>query len=275
MNQLTEGQIRAFSEDGVLLLKGLLNSEELAACFAAWDWSVNHPGPLASGLLPGTRTAFQDLCNPASLPIYDRIIHTTPLPDVASQLWSGSPVWYLYEQVFRKQGSAGRTPWHQDTSYLAVDGKHLIAFWISFESLPLGYGLEFVRGSHRQTLFNTTRFDPMDPTLPIFPSASMPKLPHIEADRSQFDIVIWATEPGDVIAFHTSTLHGGGPVDARIAERRTLTLRYFGEHAVSAERPGPAGPFYADIRNLKSGEPFRHQRFPLVRAGVSTSPDHS
>ncbi len=270
MNRLTEEQIRKFTDDGVLLLKNLLDQEQLAACFDAWRWSVEHPGPLASGLLPGAKGAFQDLCNPDSPAVYDRIVHTTPLPDVASQLWGGSPVWYMYEQVFRKQGSAGRTPWHQDTSYLAVDGEHLIAFWISFESLPQSYGLEFVRGSHRGTLFNTTRFDPQDPTLPIFPSETIPKLPDIEADRSHFDIVSWATEPGDVIAFHTSTLHGGGAVDDRVTERCTLTLRYFGDHAISAVRPGAAGPFYADIRNLEPGQPFRHPRFPLVRDGLST-----
>lgn len=270
MNRLTREQIHQFSEDGVLLLRNLLDQDQLAACFDAWRWSVDHPGPLASGLLPGTTDAFQDLCNPDSPAVYDRIIHTTPLPDVASQLWTGSPVWYMYEQVFRKQGFAGRTPWHQDTSYLAVDGEHLIAFWISFESLPPGYGLEFVRGSHRGTLFNTTRFDPNDPTLPVFASSTIPKLPNIEADRSQFAIVSWATEPGDVIAFHTSTLHGGGAVDNTITERRTLTLRYFGEQAWSAVRPGAAGPFYADIRDLEPGKPFRHPRFPKVRDEVTT-----
>ncbi len=269
MNTLTEEQIQGFRQDGVLLLENLLDQDQLAACFDAWRWSVEHPGPLASGLLPGAKGAFQDLCNPDSPAAYDRIIHTTPLPDVASQLWAGSPVWYMYEQVFRKQGSAGRTPWHQDTSYLAVEGEHLIAFWISFESLPPGYGLEFVRGSHRGTLFNTTRFDPVDPTLPIFPSPTLPTLPDIEADRSHFDIVSWATKPGDVIAFHTSTLHGGGAVDKTITERRTLTLRYFGEHCFSAVRPGAAGPFYADIRDLEPGKPFRHPRFARVRDGLT------
>ncbi len=270
MNYLSDEQIGRFREDGVILLKSLLDQEQVAACFDAWRWSTEHPGPLASGLLPGTNNAFQDLCNPDSLAFYERIIHSSPLADVARQLWGGSPVWYMYEQVFRKRGSAGRTPWHQDTSYLAVDGEHLVAFWISFEVLPMGYGLEFVRGSHRGTLFNTTRFDPTDPTLPIFPSSTIPKLPDIEADRQHFDIVTWATEPGDVIAFHTSTLHGGGAVDTRITERRTLTLRYFGDHAISAERPGAAGPFYADIRTLEPGKPFRHPRFPLVRDGSLT-----
>ena len=272
---LGAAEIQRFSTDGVILLKDLLDAELLTACLDAWTWSVGHPGPLASGLLPGTTTAFQDLCNPDALPVYDRIIRARPFTEVAAQLWHGSAVWYMYEQVFNKHGGAGRTPWHQDTSYLAVSGEHLLAFWISFESLPKAYGLEFVRGSHRGTLYNTTRFDPADPTRPIFPSDSLPSLPDIEAARDRFDIVSWATEPGDVIAFHTSVLHGGGAVDTTVGERRTLTLRYFGEKTISATRPGPAGPFYADIRTLAPGQPFRHARFPLVRApGLHDIGDH-
>ena len=80
-------------------------------------------------------------------------------------------------------------------------------------------------------------------------SETVPNLPRIEADRDQWEIVSYDTEPGDVIAFHTSTLHGGGAVDADTPERRTLTLRYFGDDAISAERPGQAGPFYRDIKN--------------------------
>jgi ectoine hydroxylase-related dioxygenase (phytanoyl-CoA dioxygenase family) len=268
MSGLTKEQIHAYRHDGVILLKGLLDVEQVAACREAWRWSVDHPGPLASGLLPGNASAFQDLCNPDARPVYDKLIHMEPLAGTASRLWGGSPVWYMYEQVFHKRGAAGRTPWHQDTSYLAVNGEHLVAFWISFESLPEGYGLEFVRGSHHGTLYNTSRFDPADPTLPIQPSDQVPNLPDIEADRSAYDIVTFATEPGDVLAFHTSMLHGGGAVDSSIPERRTLTLRYFGDDTVCEKRAGPAGPFYEDIRVLPPGAPFRHARFPLVRTAA-------
>lgn len=269
---LSENQKQEFERDGVILLRGLLDPEWQKACFEAWQWSVTHPGPLASGLLPGSSTAFQDLCNPHALPVYDRIVHASPLADVAARLWASSDVWYMYEQVFHKHGMAGRTPWHQDTSYLAVDGAHLIAFWISFESIPARCGLEFVRGSHRGPLYNTSRFDPEDPTLPIFPSDSVPTLPDVERQREQFDIISFATEPGDVVAFHTSVLHGGGAVDDRVTERRTLTLRFFGHDSRSARRPGAAGPFYDDIKVLRTGDPFRHPRFAhVLGAHMNTS----
>ena len=248
-----------------MLLSGALDNNALRSAFDAWSWSMEHPGPLASGLLVDSDEAFQDLCNPDALEPYRELVQGGPLADHAAALWGVRDLWFMYEQVFRKQGVAGRTPWHQDTSYLAVDGRHLIAFWISFERVPRRAALEFVRGSHRGTLYNTSRFDPDDPTLPIAASDVVPNLPDIEADRDAFDIVGFHSEPGDVIAFHTSMLHGGGPTDAATPERRTLTLRFFGPETVSATRPGPSGPFYRDIEGLAPGAPFRHPRFLKVR----------
>lgn len=255
-----------FAEDGVRLLPGALSREALGKCEAVWQWSRDHPGPLSSGLLPDRADAFQDLCNPDALAAYRDVVENSLLADYAQALWRSENVWFMYEQVFHKTGgTAGRTPWHQDTSYLAVDGEHLIAFWISFESLPASACLEFVRGSHLGAVYNTSRFDPQDETRPIFPSDEVPDLPAIEANRGAWDIVSYDVEPGDVIAFHTSTLHGGGAVDFSTPERRTLTLRFFGDAAVSATRPGQAGPIHSDIKHLRPGEPFRHERFLKVR----------
>lgn len=263
---ITGDQVEQFNADGVILLRGALVADDLRQCESVWQWSRQHPSSNASGLLPASQHAFQDLCNPAALDVYREVVEHTPLSDYARSLWGSQNAWFMYEQVFHKSaGLAGRTPWHQDTSYLAVGGQHLIAFWMSFESIPAQACLEFVRGSHRGPLYNTSRFDVVDSTLPIFPSDALPNLPDIESHRSRWEILSYDVEPGDVIAFHTSTLHGGGAVDARTPERRTLTLRYFGDDAVVEARPGPAGPFYQDIKSLQPGDLFRHERFLKVR----------
>ena len=124
--QITTRHRREFRTHGVVCLRGALDGARLRALRAAWEWSVGHPGPLASGLLQDTDSAFQDLCNPGAMAAYGTQVRQSPLADYAAALWDARPVWFLYEQVFHKHGgAAGRTPWHQDTSYLALDGEHL------------------------------------------------------------------------------------------------------------------------------------------------------
>jgi len=259
---ITSDIVSRYTQDGVVLLKSALREPWLSEVRKAWQWSIDHPGPLAALLTPGS-TATQDLCNPQSLPHYQPLLEGSPLKDIAAALMQSSEIWFMYEQVFHKPDSGcPRTPWHQDTSYLAVNGPDLLAMWISLDSVPEAAALEFVRGSHQGPLYNTSRFDPEDATRPIFESTRMPDLPDIEDDRGSFDLVRFATEPGDVLAFHTSMLHGGGATDEATNRRRTLTLRFFGERSYYDQRPGPAGPFYTDIRpHIVDGEPFRHPRF--------------
>ena len=46
----------------------------------------------------------------------------------------------------------------------------------------------------------------------------LPRLPNIEVERAAdpgaFDIVSFASEPGDVLLVHPGSLHGGAPVDS-------------------------------------------------------------
>ena len=126
---------------------------------------------------------------------------------------------------------AGRTPWHQDSSYLAVAGPHLAVAWTTFDPVAKEDGLEFVRGSHKGRLYNGSRFELGDDTAPTHPTSSLPRLPDIEADRAAWDLVSWAVEPGDLIVFHPAMLHGGAPTHPG-QRRRTLTLRYFGDQSV-------------------------------------------
>jgi len=258
---------RAFREDGVTCLRGVLDAHWLAESLSAWQWSLDHPGPLASKLLPGSDDASQDLCNPKAAARYRRLLEASPIADLVAALWGTRDVWFMYEQVFHKTGGAsGRTPWHQDLPYLAVNGRQLLAIWISFEPIPRELSLEFVRGSHLGTLYDGSRFDPRDHTAPLYGTGELPRLPDIEADRGRFNVTSFAVEPGDVLAFHPAMLHGGAPTTPACPERRTLTLRFFGDDAVYEKRPGPAGPAFAAVHAaLRDGDPFRHPDFLKLR----------
>ncbi|MBV1687329.1 phytanoyl-CoA dioxygenase family protein [Novosphingobium sp. G106] len=249
--------------DGVVCLRGFLSAEQLADATAAYEWTRDHRGP-GFTTMGGDERSWQDLSNPASYAAYAGMLSRSPIPPLLQALWGG-PVWYMYEQIFHKEATDNFTPWHQDTPYMPVAGQHHAVFWISLDPVSREATLEYCRGSHRGPVFNGTSFKPGDPTDPFYKTGDLPRLPDIEADRSRWDITGWATEPGDVVLFHPSVLHGGGAPGPQ-GRRRTLTLRFFGEDAIYCTRPGrTAAPNVAGLHDgLRHGDPFRHPVFPQL-----------
>lgn len=255
-----------YARDGVVHIPGALDPLALSQARAAYDWSLSNPGPLASNIRQATdATFYQDLYNPDCLTGYEAMLRASPIPAVVADLWGTPDVWFMYEQVFLKEGGeARRTPWHQDSSYLAVAGEHLAVAWITFDRCTRDDSLEFVKGSHRGRLYNGSRFDLEDDTAPTHPGAALPRLPDIEATRGAWDIVSWAVEPGDLVVFHPKMLHGGAPTHPG-ARRRTLTLRFFGQDAVYEPREGGAGPRVKGFhQRMAAGDPFRDPHFPKL-----------
>ena len=284
---------KRFQADGVVCLRGALSPDECALAERAYDWSLAHPGPGAAALPAGTAaspangtgTFYQDLANPQAFAAYHALLHETPLGELVSGLWGKPAVWFMYEQVFRKSGgTTRRTPWHQDAPYLPVAGRDLAVVWMSFGPVADAHALEFVRGSHLGTLYDGSRFDPADDTAPLYGGDQLPRLPDIEAERARWPIVSWATEPGDLLVFHPAILHGGAATTAS-QDRRTLSLRFFGEDAVVAARPGrarveadpqrpdPAVHPLTRMRSRPAGTPFRDPAFPLIRQGTTPGSD--
>ena len=259
-----DAQIRqAYDRDGAVFLPGVLDAEALAGAQAAYDWSLAHPGPGATRFAQATdATFYNDLYNPDCLTGYRAMLQASPIPALLADLWGGPDVWFMYEQVFLKEGGESRrTPWHQDSSYLAIAGRNLAVAWITFDAVSREDSLEFVKGSHRGVLFNGSRFELGDDTAPLYPQSDLPRMPDIEATRADYDIVSWAAAPGDLILFHPATLHGGAPTHPG-GRRRTLTLRFFGEDAVYDARPGRPGPRIPGFHErMTTGTPFRDPSF--------------
>lgn len=276
---------KKFHADGVVFMEKALDSRSLAMAEEAYQWSLAHPSAAAANFPQKDSGAvfYQDLANPAAFPAYRELLEKSPAADLAGDLWGAPDVWFMYEQVFLKEGGhSRRTPWHQDSSYLPIDGEHIAVMWITFEAVAKENALEFVRGSHRGVLYNGSRFDPEDDTAPLYPNGELPRLPNIEAERAKWDIVSWAIQPRDMVVFHPAMLHGGAPTHPGI-RRRTLSLRFFGNDATYVERSLIRGessakplrqPSESDSarsvftklpETLSPGDRLRHPDFPKLR----------
>ena len=265
-----------YRDSGVVFLPNALTPEAMQLALQAYEWSLTHPGPGASQLpSKGDGEFYQDLANPAAFAAYAQLLQCAEIKSLVSAAWNKPDVWFMYEQVFKKSGgSTRRTPWHQDTPYLPVTGDDLAVMWISFDPVSQSQALEFVPGSHRGLLYDGSSFDPADDTAPLYGDGSLPRLPDIEAARDQWSVVSWATEPGDVVLFHPAMLHGGGDTGPG-QQRRTLSLRFFGQDARVAQRPGRR-PVETDnlegnhvhpltrMRAAQEGASFRDPAFPKL-----------
>ncbi|HQR48896.1 MAG TPA: phytanoyl-CoA dioxygenase family protein [Steroidobacteraceae bacterium] len=228
----------AFAGDGVACIRGALDATALELAERTFQWSLDHPGPSARQVLAGRPGAFyQDHANPDALPMHLALLRDTGLAELAALVLGSESLWLLYEQIWLKQGGDTlRTPWHQDLPYIPLEGNHVATMWVPLDPVRRECALEFVRASHRGPLFNPTAFDPDDPAAAMYADGVWPPLPDVESDRAAWPIVAWAVEPGDVILFHMAMLHGGAPTRAG-ERRRTISLRFFGDHAYCAGRP--------------------------------------
>ena len=275
--QITDEMKRAFANDGAVVVRQMFDPDQMKQLRQAFDHAVANPSPISSRVFEGTDDEhFNDLSNFAHAARYMELIAELGLADFAAQLWGSEHVWFLGEELFIKSGGkAGRSPWHQDTSYLTAEGPHLLNLWISFEPLPKENALEIVRGSHRGVTYDGAAYaDPADPTRPVWGDGTFPRLPDIEAEREKdaesWDVVSWALEPGDVLALHSGTLHGGAPVSPACPDRHTLVFRFYGDQCFYRPLPETKANYPIDVsllddRSQTPGEPYRSRGLRQVR----------
>lgn len=275
--QATAEMKHDLATDGAIVVRGLFSSEALASMRSAFDYGVANPSPNHGLAFAGTPDEhFNDYGNPANHPYHIETIKKLGLDDFAASLWDSDHIWFLGEELFiKKGGRAGRSPWHQDTSYLPANGPHLLNIWTSFETLPRKNALEFVRGTHIDSQYNGTSYnDPADPTKPLWADTDWPRLPDIEAERAAdptaWDVIGWDLEPGDALVFHSGILHGGAPVTPDCPDRHTIVYRFYGDELFYRPLPTGGCNYDYDISGLNDpsltpGEPYRSDYCPQLR----------
>ena len=267
---VTDDMRRTFREDGVVLLKGVLEETWMKLVQLGIRRNRQTPGPYAQRHYPDTpREFYDDYCNYFAILEYQMLLERSPIVDVVADVMESEHLWLFYEQIFLKRppeegGVARRTPWHQDSTYWITDpnGRQQCAFWITLDDTPIEESLEYVRGSHLGPTYAGTSFDPNDETVAFQPGYQ--PIPDIEADRDSFDIVSFGIERGDVLMFHPNMLHGGG-AGTTGKGRRTLSIRFFGDDVVYEPREKPEPPYPGHEAVNTPGEPLRGHWHPQLR----------
>jgi ectoine hydroxylase-related dioxygenase (phytanoyl-CoA dioxygenase family) len=262
-------QIADYARNGAVYLPGLF-AEWGDAIASGIERNMREPGPYASeNLKPGEQGRFfDDYCNWQRIPEFTEIVMNSPAAEAAARLMRSHAAQIFHDHVLVKEpGTAKPTPWHQDSPYYFVDGEQTLSFWAPIDPVE-DATLRCVAGSHRWPKFvlpvrwlsEENFYSGSDEYLPV---------PDPDAEPAKYRVVEWRMEPGDAVAFHYKTLHGArGNLTSR--RRRAFSLRWLGDDAVYATRPGRTSPPFPG-HGMEAGQRLREDWFPTIWRGVSAS----
>ncbi len=252
--------IETYRRDGVVLIAGLC-ADYVDTIRRGIKTNMAEPGPYgAENLQVGEGGRFfDDYCNWSRIPEFEQVVRNSPAAEVAADLMAASQVQIFHDHVLVKEpGTAKPTPWHQDSPYYFVEGEQTVSFWSPMDPV-LEASLRCVVGSHlwEKPVLPTRWLSQKD----FYPDQET-YLPVPDPDAEGMQVVTFAMQPGDAVAFNYKTLHGarGNHSSAR---RRAFSLRFVGDDARYVERPGPTSPPFPG-HEMKPGERLREDWFPTV-----------
>jgi ectoine hydroxylase-related dioxygenase (phytanoyl-CoA dioxygenase family) len=259
--RVTDEIVAAYQRDGAVWISGLLAPAWLRLIGQGVQRNINALGPLSRRYLTEGGEFYDDICNYAAIPEYQRLVADSPIVEVMARVMRSRELWLFCDQIFVKEGGySHRTRWHQDVGYWTADGDKLAGMWIALDPLTEDETLEVVAGSFRGPIYHMGRTSTGGP----LPPSDAPPIPDIEAEREKWPIIRHASQPGDVLIFHPAAVHGGGEMRPG-GRRRSLTLRFFGDGTRLAVRDFPFDPEFPGVtESLNPGDPLRHPWFPQV-----------
>ena len=150
--EVTAAQRTAYADDGVVVLRGLLDERWLELLATAVERNLAEPGEHAQRYTPEGQPGqyFGDYCNWDRIDGFRQVAFDSGLAGVARQLMGSDTSRFFHEHVLVKEpGTREVTPWHHDQPYYCVDGDQNVSFWIPLDPVPASCGVRFVAGSHR------------------------------------------------------------------------------------------------------------------------------
>jgi ectoine hydroxylase-related dioxygenase (phytanoyl-CoA dioxygenase family) len=259
---VSPAQIADYQSDGAVLIKGLFADFVDDIC-SGIERNMNDPGPYgAENLQQGEDGRFfDDYCNWTRIPEFERVVRQSQAAEVAADLMESESAQFFHDHVLVKEAATMKaTPWHQDAPYYFVDGDQSVSFWSPMDAVT-DAALRCVAGSHRWAR----------PVLPVRwlaeddfypnPEDYLP-VPDPDADQDKYRVLEWPMEPGDAVAFHFRMLHGArGNLAA--SRRRAFSLRFVGDDARYAARPGRTSPPFPG-HDMNVGDRLREDWFPVL-----------
>jgi len=263
---VSDDDVERFRRDGVAVLRQAFSADWIENLARGIAQNLNAPGPMAISYTSEGESGrfFGDYCNWQRIPQFREFVTRSPAAEIAARLMGSRRAQFFHEHVLVKEPETGEpTPWHHDLPYYCIDGNDTVSFWTPLDPVPEAVCPRFVAGSHQMgRLFYPRKFK--DGENYDYNGAGYDPVPDIDRNSDDYDILYWALEPGDTLAFHFRTLHNAPP-NPGPGRRRGFAHRWLGDDVRYCERPGRPSPPYPEMGiDLKPGDRMREDWFPVI-----------
>jgi ectoine hydroxylase-related dioxygenase (phytanoyl-CoA dioxygenase family) len=225
---LSPDQVDKFNSAGHLVLRGFYNADDVALLQQTFT-DMHAAGPIPKHFNPVS----EEEAGGDPLKMYPRVMHPHRINDVAlnylleprlepvlTDLFGEEPL-AAQSMFYFKPPTARGQALHQDNFYLNVDPGTCIAAWLALDVIDReNGGLEVVPGTHAMDLFCPEEAD----ASVSFTREYVPPPPGLEAVPVDMN-------PGDMLFFNGSLVHGSGPNTTKDRFRRSYICHYIGRSA--------------------------------------------
>lgn len=200
-DRLSDEQLKAYAEDGYLLVRGLLDPQEVEMLgrSAREDRVLDeHSFGRADGEGGTVRLS---LWNHPTDTIYGMIARSESLVDRAEQILGGEVYHYHSKMIMKDAKVGGAWTWHQDYGYWYENGvlfPDLTSVSIAVDKATKENGcLQVIRGSHKMG-----RVDHV-----LTGDQAGADMERVTQALGRLELVYVEMEPGDALFFHANLLH--------------------------------------------------------------------
>lgn len=235
LRPITEDEVRAYKEDGVVCLRGMFDAEWCERMrVAAIDYMNQNSWRSKLVVNPGEKSRFYIstfMCHkePNFLALRER----SPMGELAARLMRAASVRFFYDQLFVKEpGASAITHWHHDLPYWPLRGQDIVSIWLALTPVDkASSGVEYVAGSHKWG--KTYRAVTPDED-PRYTDTSLEPCPDFSTRYGDPDLrfLSWSLQPGDVVCHHPLTVHGASGNPSASVTRVGVSVRYIGADAI-------------------------------------------
>ena len=120
MSVISQTDVEAYANDGVLLIKSLLTRNEVSDLREGIDVNILNPSSRAQVASDENDPGWflEDFCTWQENPAYQRVIFESDISEVAAKLMCSKEVRLFHDHMLvKKKGILQRTPWHHDQTY--------------------------------------------------------------------------------------------------------------------------------------------------------------